>query len=99
MLGMTGEASEDGDDYVSDYGLGETHWCDLKNQNIFELLKLNFFFQKNINKLPVVVVIREEASSSESTKLVDSKSELIMEDDSYSCPALCLRALCPLRGA
>ncbi len=49
--------------------------------------------------LPVVVVIREDASSSESTKLVDSKSELIMEDDSYSCPALCLIALCPLRGA
>ena len=46
MLGMTGEASEDGDDYVSDYGLGETHWCDLKNQNIFELLKLNFFLSK-----------------------------------------------------
>ena len=47
---------------------------------------------------PVVVVIRDEASSSESTKLVDSKSELIMEEDSYSWPGRCLIALCPLRG-
>lgn len=67
-----------------------------KNFKIVDILFLNYY---NYALIPVVVVIREDASSSESTKLVDSKSELIMEEDSYSCPALCLMALWPLRGA